>query len=416
MSWLWVFITLMEWVGIVLIVYALGQQRELFDLKKTILYFLLSGVYYFIFWYFHLPDSFTLGTYVLLFCYIYWMYHESFSRSVLMLVISLMILGTLELLLTQILYWISPVEWKKGVLEAVASIVLVLCCFLFTRMKSYKILCIFDKWELSYALVAVLSLMIFTPVFALKIVKKLDVTEYIYITACIAAMWMLVSKIQKYNLENRIRKKYFESFTDVINQIRRRQHKVKNQFNTAFGLYHMYDNYDELVEKQKEYLGRLWDYELPTDAIILEDPVVVALLYEKINEAIEHGIEVETVFSCSILNRKVSDVIWVEILGTLLDNAMEALETYEGPRKLWITIEEDQYDPERISICVKNTFRPLEQQELENMFAIGYSTKGEDRGIGLYDVKQLVYKEKGDLVPQNVVYSGMTCFQISIVI
>lgn len=73
-----------------------------------------------------------------------------------------------------------------------------------------------------------------------------------------------------------------------------------------------------------------------TDAVILEDPVVVALLYQKINEAIENGIQVMTEFSCSMLHRNVSDVIWVQILGTLLDNAIEALADYEGNKKLWL--------------------------------------------------------------------------------
>ncbi len=123
---------------------------------------------------------------------------------------------------------------------------------------------------------------------------------------------------------------------------------MKNQFATAFGMYKLYPTYDELVEKQKEYLGRLWDYELPTDAVILEDPVVVALLYQKINEAIENGIQVMTEFSCSMLHRNVSDVIWVQILGTLLDNAIEALADYEGNKKLWITIRESKEDSIRL--------------------------------------------------------------------
>ena len=53
--------------------------------------------------------------------------------------------------------------------------------------------------------------------------------------------------------------------------------------------------------------------------------MVVALLYQKINEAIENGIQVITDFSCSMVRRNVSDVIWVQILGTLLDNAIESL-------------------------------------------------------------------------------------------
>ena len=71
-----------------------------------------------------------------------------------------------------------------------------------------------------------------------------------------------------------------------------------------------------------------------TDAIVLEEPAVVALIYEKINEAIEEGIEVHTIFSCSMLHRGVSDVIWVQILGTLLDNAIEACDRVSERERL----------------------------------------------------------------------------------
>ena len=198
-----------------------------------------------------------------------------------------------------------------------------------------------------------------------------------------------------------MRKKYLESFTEIISQIRRRQHKVKNQFDTAFGMYRLYDNYDELVAKQKEFLGRIWDYELPTDAIVLEEPAVVALIYEKINEAIEEGIEVHTIFSCSMLYRGVSDVIWVQILGTLLDNAIEAEEEFDGQKKMWIEIQEQKGNAGKVSIYIANACYKKSQDELEQLFEYGYSTKGEGRGIGLYDVKMLVHKNKGDLIVQN---------------
>lgn len=416
MSWLWIYITMMEWVGTVLVVNAFGDERHRFDFKKTLVYLIANILFYAIYWCFSLPSYCSFIGYFLLFGYIYWIYREKFIRCFAILVISLMIIGLIELLSTQIIYCFYPQKVEYVVVVTIAAVLLVIVSFFLNKFALNKFFSVFERWEPSYALVALLSLMIFTLVAVLKIIKKLEVTEYIYISVCILVMWMLVSKMQKTKLENRIRKKYLESFTEIITQIRRRQHKVKNQFNTAFGLYRLYDTYDELVEKQREYLGRLWDYELPTDAIILEDPIVVALIYEKINEAIESGIEVETVFSCSMLNRNVSDVVWVQILGTLLDNAIEALDNYEGNKKIWIEIKEDISERGKIYICITNTCKKIKQCEVERFFEFGYSTKGADRGVGLYDVKQLVYKSKGLLVVENIRREDLDCFQIRIVL
>lgn len=417
MTWLWIYITWMEWVGVILVIYALGEGKKRFDIRKAAACLLVNALFYGLYWYYQLPASWSLVSYLFLFGYICWCYRGTMIRNLSILVISLIIVSVIELLSTQILYWILPIDLKPGMLEIVVSSFVVVVCLFLTRVKFYRLLGFMDKWEPSYALVAILSLMIFTPVVMLRILKKLNMTDYIYIAICIVVMWLLLSKIQKYNLENRIRKKYLEGFTDSIAQIRRRQHKVKNQFNTAFGLYRLYDTYEELVDKQKEYLGRLWDYELPTDAVILEEPIVVALLYEKINEAIERGIAVETVFSCSLADQNIQDVIWVQILGALLDNAIEALDTYEGTKKLWIEIEEaEEEEKAHVSIRVTNPSRKFHHAELEKMFEMGYSSKGKDRGIGLYDVKELVHKCKGELIVESIRRGSDNCFQIRILL
>lgn len=413
---MYMYIAMMEWVASVFVIYALEGARGRFDWKKTTIYFFVTVLYYSSYIYFQLPEAASFFNYVLLFGYICWSYREAFLRSFSMLVIDLIIIGVLELLLAQGLYPICPAEFRNGILEMLAATLLALSGFLLSRTKLSKLLHKMDKWEPSYALVAVLSLMIFAPVILLRILKKLDASEYIYIALCILVMWLLVYKIQKYNLENRIRKKYIDSFTDIITQIRRRQHKIKNQINSALGLYLFCNTYEELVEKQKEYLGRLWDYELPADALILEEPLIVALLYEKINESIERGIAVETCFKCSMLNGNVSDIVWVQILGTVLDNAIEAVEAYEGKKKIWIDIRGTDEERSHIAIRITNTCEPLDQEEIEKIFQMGYSTKGTDRGIGLYDVKQLVYKYNGTLMAQMTEEEEDDCFQIYIVL
>lgn len=416
MTWLWMYITLMEWVGVILVIHALAEGKGRFHIKKAVVCLFVNAVFYCIYWHWQLPASFSLFSYLLLYAYICWCYRGTIIRNLSILVISLMIVSVIELLSTQIFYWILPYELKPGMLEIVVSSFIVFICLFLTRTKLFRLLGLMDKWEPSYALVSILSLMIFTPVVLLRILKKLNMTDYIYIAICIVVMWLLLYKVQKYNLESRIRKKYLDGFTDTIAQIRRRQHKMKNQFNTAFGLYRLYDTYEELVEKQKEYLGQLWDYELPTEAVILEDPVVVALLFEKINEAIEQGIAVETVFSCSLADQHIPDVIWVQIIGTLLDNAIEALDTYDGTKKLWIEIEEAKEENAHVSIRITNTYRKFRHAELERMFELGYSTKGKHRGVGLYDVKELVYKCKGELIVDSFEEKKETYFKICILL
>lgn len=155
---------------------------------------------------------------------------------------------------------------------------------------------------------------------------------------------------------------------------------------------------------------------MPTDAIILEDPVVVALLYQKINEAIENGIQVITDFSCSMVRRNVSDVIWVQILGTLLDNAIESLGEFEGTKKLWIEIREDDTRKGKVSVSIVNAYQKKKQKDLEKFFELGYSTKGENRGIGLYDVKMLVDKQRGNLIFESIVRDELDCFKIQIIL
>lgn len=272
MSWLWIYITLMEWVGIVLVVKALGDEQYHIEPKKAGVYFLGNMLYYAAFMYFGLPQICSVIGYVLLYAYIYWCYHDGIVKTLAMCVMGLIILGVVELLLSQGVYYFVPLDLADGWLEAISSTLLVVVSALLSKLKIYRLMGLFERWDVSYFFVAFLSLMIFAPVVVLRAFKELVVAEYFYITVCILVMWFLISKIQKNKIENQLRKKYLESFTEIISQIRRRQHKVKNQFDTAFGMYRLYDNYDELVAKQKEFLGRIWDYELPTDAIVLEEP------------------------------------------------------------------------------------------------------------------------------------------------
>ena len=65
---------------------------------------------------------------------------------------------------------------------------------------------------------------------------------------------------------------------------------------------------------------------------------------------------------------------------------------------------------------IKEQQKEKKQKDLEKFFELGYSTKGENRGIGLYDVKMLVDKQRGNLIFESIVRDELDCFKIQIIL
>lgn len=403
-----------ECASAAILVYGLEKGKTDFERKKFAIYIIAYLLYFTMISYSDFSVELSSISYVLFFVYVKIVYKNDLLHTLTVVVISSVMVSLVELIVICFLAFFISAGPETGVYEVlVTGITLCSVCFL-ARTKIDQLMSIIWKWNFTYILVSILSLMIFAPALLLKIVQKLDARDYFYIAICIGVMWLLVFRIQKYELEAKIRKQYFESYKNVINQIRRRQHKIKNQLNAAYGMYLLYDNYEELVEKQKEYLSRILEYELPNDAIILEEPSVIALIYEKINEAIDRGIQMETSFRCSMAGSRISDLIWVEIIGTLFDNAIEALENYEGEKKIWLSI--GYFEENKRVLQISNTFDELKISEISKFFEMGYSTKGEGRGIGLYNVRELVYKYRGDITAMSTDIDGESVLTFRVII
>ena len=360
------------------------------------------------------PDSWTNACYVLTFLYVVLGYHVSWKNSLVTVVVSLLLGGIIELVCLFPFVFILRGYWPESMINLLAAFCSVLLCLALVKTIPIWYL---KKWcsrkEVWYIAVLLVSLILMlTTVFGFHMTLELELGDYIYIMACLLLMWFLGFRLMKYRYEERIRKKYFHAFCSVIDQIKRRQHKFRNQVDAVYSLHWLYDDYDTLVEEQRKYLGKLLDYEMPADVLILKNPILIAHVYEKITEAQEAGLRIKMELRCSLAKCGIEDIHMVEILGTLLDNAIQDMVATGQRESLIFEVEKE----DGFMIRVANPHSRMANHELQRMFEKGYSTKGEGRGIGLYHVNKLVQKYGIDLVAENrmIEEQNYICFSVMI--
>ncbi len=394
--------------GVLLINRLTGEEKKI--PKRWALAFAIVAALYILI----VPNNLAAGCYVLTLLYTRYGYKEVWKDSLIITIISVVLGGVVELLCSFPFVVVLHGRWTDTTNNFLAAFCSVIVCYFLGRIPQIQYL---KRWcsrrGVLYVIVALFCLLLMlSTIVNFQMTLELDVGDYIYILMAVTLIWFLSLRLMRYQYEDKVRKKYLDAFRKVINQIKIRQHKFQNQLDAIYSLHRIYDDYNTLVEAQRRYLGKLADYELPTDVLILENPIVIAHLYEKINEAQKTGVRIRLRLSCSLLECGIHDIHLVEILGTFLDNAIQDMQTAGETEFLYLEVKQE----ERIIVRVANPHRKLQYYEFLKMFEMGYSTKGENRGVGLYQVKKLAQKYNSELLTQNQVMDGKNyiCFTLKI--
>ena len=200
-------------------------------------------------------------------------------------------------------------------------------------------------------------------------------------------------KNKQKDLEIEINKTYGKVHEEIINNIRRKQHNFDNQIAALFSMHKTAKSYEELTELQRNYYAAItsdneFDYILST----CNEPVLASFIYSKCISCKDQGVRAY----CDIhVDKWLAEILMhelVEVLGILIDNAKEAvLDGKFNDKEVSITINEfsDIY-----AIIISNRIDEATVINLDKLFAMDYSTKGEHRGLGLPRVKQIGNKYK----------------------
>ncbi|MGO0106124.1 sensor histidine kinase [Streptococcus suis] len=119
----------------------------------------------------------------------------------------------------------------------------------------------------------------------------------------------------------------------------------------------------------------------------IQNPAVKSLLSSKMLEAQKKGIAISVEVDAEIEPPALELIEFITILSILLDNAIDAAEQCTNGNIVFAYFQE--YD--RKIVVVENT--TVEDKVLtSHIFEYGHSTKGDNRGIGLANVKAILHK------------------------
>lgn len=175
--------------------------------------------------------------------------------------------------------------------------------------------------------------------------------------------------------------------------LRAQTHEFMNKLHVIMGLTHM-RSYDRLEEYLKDIMLNI-QTEADTMIRLIKDPVVVGFLLGKlsrIREAEARLVLAEDSGLPECANHEISREL-VTIAGNLLDNALEAV---QGVADKQIRLGFHHKDG-LLTLTVSDNGAGISRESGDHMYEQGYSTKGEDRGIGLYLVTRSLTKMGGSI-------------------
>lgn len=200
--------------------------------------------------------------------------------------------------------------------------------------------------------------------------------------------------------------KMAEELTGVrafVEALRVQSHEYKNKLHTIGGLLQLDDKQKAMeylyqITEQQEVLSRFVSKRIHSDSI-------TGLLLGKMSRGKELGIQVKLDKQSWLqtLPDALDNHDMVVVLGNLLENAFEALQKKEGKKEVFLSIEQDE---EVCSLLIEDNGSGMDDETKERLFERSYSTKGPDRGIGMYLVGNVIRKGGGHVKIQSSVGEG----------
>lgn len=340
--------------------------------------------------------------YIMYFIYAYIRFNEDIKKVLLKCMLAVSLVVCLQMIVyipMSFIYYILP---NETIIIAVINFAVFLLVFLTSKSDKYKkVACFCTKKDwLLWACLLLGILVIIYCIFSLKVSNIINIDLFILVSLFVILFLMFLQRWQKsiYELQRKEREiqianLYNGVFKELIESIRKKQHDFNNHIDAIYSMSLTSSTMEELIDKQKEYCGTLIFESRYTKVLgSINNSTIAGFIYSKFSIAEKDNIDVDYNIAYSG-NSKISVYDLVEIIGTLIDNAIEAVREIETPKKIVFEFN----DVTGVDLCIRNPVLNLTNNDLEKFFVKGYTTKETGNGIGLSKVKEYQSKYNMDI-------------------
>ncbi|MCU5774070.1 sensor histidine kinase [Erwiniaceae bacterium BAC15a-03b] len=179
--------------------------------------------------------------------------------------------------------------------------------------------------------------------------------------------------------------------------LRVRSHEFMNKLHVILGLLHM----KSYMQLEDYILKSANNYQTEIGSLLLKikSPVIAGFLLGKINRAGDSG-HVLTLSDESQVpdnENEQQTTALITVLGNLIENALDAMHQQpEGEVNVLL-----HYQQNWLTCEVSDDGPGIQPEHIEAIFAKGFSSKGEDRGVGLFLAKQQVESLGGTIMVES---------------
>ena len=187
----------------------------------------------------------------------------------------------------------------------------------------------------------------------------------------------------------------------LVDSMRANNHDFTNKLHVILGLIQM-----EMYDEATAYIQNITMVQRETISKVMHavnEPAVAALLIGKIARASELNVKFVLREGCfySAADMNLPSEMMVTVIGNLLDNAFEAMNGMDSMNDHKELLFGIYSRPGAVLITVDDTGKGIKSEDIDNIFVMGYSTKGEGRGTGLYQIKSMVENFGGKITVES---------------